>query len=312
MPAVLAMTVRVQPESALSRRGAVSAGARLRLGFNAPGVIAIIQPKTGDVVRKGQLLAALKDGDAIAAFRAAQAQQARALRDFRSADSLVATGSLPTRQRDDAQSVLLVANANSSVAAESLGQRRLVAPITGTVLERLAEPGEAVGPGIPVLVIEDTNCLVVRVGVNERELARIKPAQLAKLVLDGSGAEIPAVVTSISPAPGADGLYAVEVSPGPEAKASLRPGTLLTVRFADAVTTPSVRMPLDALVHKDDRTWVFTLDAPKEDVAHLREVRVDRADQKDVLVRTGLKDGDRIVREGAQFLQDGQAVRVVE
>jgi hypothetical protein len=41
-------------------------------------------------------------------------------------------------------------------------------------------------------------------------------------------------------------------------------------------------------------------------------VTFDRADGKDVLVRSRLKDGDRIVREGAYFLRDGQAVRLLD
>jgi RND family efflux transporter MFP subunit len=307
--AVLTTEVHAKPEPALARRGSVTAGARLRLGFNGAGVLATLDPKTGDVVKKGQLLARLKDADAAFALRAAEARKGRAQRDFSAADALVTKGSLPPTERDNAQSALQVALANESLAAEALGQRVLRSPITGTVLERLAEPGEAVGPGTPVLVVEDTKRLVVKVGLTERELARTEAGRGASLVLDDGSAPLAAQVTSIAPAPGDDGLYSVEVSP-PAAKAALRPGTLVTVRFDEQQAAPSVRMPLDAVVYRQDKTWVFVV--PDGSSARLREVQVDRADGKDVLVRSGLTDGERIVREGAQFLQDGQAVRVVD
>jgi RND family efflux transporter MFP subunit len=312
-PAVLTTIVHARPEPALTRRGAVTAGARLRLGFNAAGVIATLAPKTGDVVKKGQLLARLKDGDAAAALQAAEASRGRALRDFGVADTLVSSGALSAHQREDARSALQVADANASFAAESFGQRRLVAPITGTVLQRLAEPGEAVGPGMPVLVLEDTQRLVVKVGVNERELGRIAPNQAASLVTDGGQAPLSATVTSIAPAPGEDGLYAIEVSPARGLKSPLRPGTLLTVRFEEERTEPSVRVPLDALVHREDKAFVFLVAGAAADAkAIMREVAIDRADGKDVLVRSQLKDGDRIIREGAYFLQDGQTVRLLD
>jgi RND family efflux transporter MFP subunit len=306
-----------RPEAVLTRRGSVSAGARLRLGFNAAGVVSFLEARTGDVVKKGQLLAKLKDADATFALQAAEAYHARAQRDYRAADLLVTTGALAVAQRDDAQSALRVAAANESAAAESLGQRQLRAPIEGTVLERLAEPGEAVGPGAPVLVIEDTKRLVVKVGVTEAELSRVQAGQGANVILDGSDAPIRATVTSLAPAPGDDGLYSVEVSPeatpsGNGAKVTFRSGTLVTVRFDDRAATPAVHAPLDALVYRDDKTWVFVVGGADDTRAHLREVAVDRADGKDVLVRAGLADGDRIVREGAQFLEDGQPVRVIE
>jgi len=309
--AVLTASVVARPEPVLTRRGSVSAGARLRLGFNAAGVVSLLDVRTGDVVKKGQLLAKLKDADATFALQAAEAHRARAERDYRAADSLVASGSLAAVQREDAQSSLHVAAANESLAAESLGQRQLRAPIAGTVLERLAEPGEAVGPGSPVLVIEDTKRLVVKVGVTEIELARVQSGQGAGLIVDGSDAVIPATVTSIAPAPGDDGLYSVEVAPE-AGRAAFRPGTLVTVRFEDRAATRAVHVPLDALVYRDDKTWVFVVGGAGDTKAHLREVAVDRADRKEVLVRNGLADGDRIVREGAQFLEDGQPVRVIE
>jgi len=165
---------------------------------------------------------------------------------------------------------------------------------------------------MPVLVIEGTGRLVVKVGITERELARIKPNQAATLVADGAASEIPAVVSSIAPAPGDDGLYAVEVAPATGREQTLHPGMLITVRFAEASSRFTVPVPLDAIVHRQDKAWVFVVaGVAPEATAHLREVEVERWDGKDGLVRSSLKDGERIVREGAYFLLDGQNVRIL-
>jgi RND family efflux transporter MFP subunit len=312
-PLVSISQVQVRPEPPLARRGAVSTGARLRLGFNTAGVVAKITVKTGDVVHEGQTLARLKDGGASASLRIAEANRSRAARDFGAANKLAETGSVPELARKDAHSSLQVASANASLAAETMSDRRIVSPISGTVLQRLAEAGEVVGPGAPVLVIDDTDRLVVKVGVNERELARVKINQSAKLVLDGKGgaASMPAVVTSIGPAPLEDGLYPVEVSP--TSATNLHQGTLLTVEFDEPARKPAMVVPLDALVHRDQKTWAFVLaPSPKETRAKIREVALGHVEGKDVVVLSGLNDGERIIREGAYFLRDGQVVRLLD
>jgi RND family efflux transporter MFP subunit len=205
-----------------------------------------------------------------------------------------------------------VASANASLAAESLSHMQLHAPISGTVLERLAEPGESIAAGVPVIVLEGDNHVEVKLGVTERELLRMTLGQGATLLLDDSDKVVPGTVTSISPSPSPDGLFAVEISPS-ENNEALRPGTLLTVRLSEQQTGNEIHVPLDAIIHRQDATWVVVLDGGGEMAkTHLRRVNLARAEGRSVLVRAGLSDGERIVREGGQFLEDGQTVRVVE
>jgi RND family efflux transporter MFP subunit len=313
VPAVLTTKVHATPEPPLARRGRVASDGRLKLGFAVPGVIASLNVRTGTVVKKGQVLARLKSGDASATLRSAQVARGQALHNARSADTLAASGSLPSGQVVDANAALQLANANVALASESVAHRKLVAPESGTILRRLAEPGEAVAPGTPVVVLENTKRMIIETGITERELARVKEGQQATLMLEG-GAPLSAVVTSIAPAPLGDGLYAVELTPTavPEGSA-LRPGTLLEVHFLDTSGAREVRIPLDAIVHRDDADWALVVrpaaDATKVEMRKLDLVRVDG---KDVVVRAGLTEGDQIVREGGFFLRDGQIVRVLE
>jgi RND family efflux transporter MFP subunit len=317
-PAVLTTVVHAMPEPALSRRGSVAPGARLRLGFNAPGVIAEVKVKMGDVVHKGDLLARLRDSGGGAMLAAAQAQRNKALRDRQRAASLVASGTIAAAQGDDALSGLRVANANASVAASALAQREIFAPIDGTVLERVAEPGESVGPGSPVLVLDDTQRLVVKVGVTEHDLTRVAPNQAATLVVEGSDTPLPATVTSIAPALREDGLYTVEVEPPATAFGKpkvLTAGSMVTVRFDNLRKEKSMHVPLEALVDRGGKTWAFVVAAgarAAEATVKMRELDVDRAEDKEVLVRGGLREGDRIVREGAYFLNTDEMVRLLD
>ena len=312
-PAVVTLTAHAEDMPLLSRRGSVTTGSRVRLGFNAAGVLSSMKVKAGDVVKEGQVLARLKDGGASAQLAAAQASRKRAVRDLGTASSLVSEGSAPSFQRDDARTAVDVASANANLAATYVSDRRLLAPIAGTVVQRLAEPGEAVGPGKPVLMLDETGRLVVKLGVTEREVSLLAVNQPTLLAVDGSKVPLQARVTSIGPAPLDDGLYAIEVTPVDAHAAGLRPGTLVSATFQPIVKRRAIKLPLDAIVHRDGKNLVFVIRKNlAEPKVAARELAIAREDGRDVYVASGLAEGEQIVREAAEFLHDGQSVRALD
>ena len=94
LPAVVTIVATPTPAPPIVRRGTVAAGARYRLGFNVPGVIATLCCRTGDRVKSGQLLATLRATDADARVRAADAAQSKAARDLVTTEQLVQNGAL--------------------------------------------------------------------------------------------------------------------------------------------------------------------------------------------------------------------------
>jgi len=160
-----------------------------------------------------------------------------------------------------------------------------------------------------VLLVEDSR-LIVSTGLNDRNVARVRIGQPVTIIVDHTDGRASGTVTSVAPAPAEDGLYAVEIALGAEAK--LRPGTLVTARFDDERAPAALRAPLDAIVYRNDKSWVFVLDATAtKSPARLQAVALGDPDGDQIVVRDGLKEGDRVVGEGAQFLQDGQMVGVV-
>src|SRR6185436_18161407 len=117
-------------------------------------------------------------------------------------------------------------------------------------------------------------------------------------------------VASLAPAPNpADGLYSVEIRPE---KKGLQSGSLITVSFEETKVESTLRIPLEAKVRRDDKDSVFIVEGDKEQgVVRLRSIEAGRSEGLQVIVRSGLKDGERIVAEGSYFLQDGQTVRIL-
>jgi RND family efflux transporter MFP subunit len=307
-PLVRALRLAAKSRDPIELRGSVTARSRIRLGFKQAGVVAEVRVEEGDAVRKGQLLAALDDVDARAQRRVALSYRDKAKRDADRAARLAQEGAVATSVRDDALSQLETAEARVAQAQDALGRMRLTAPASGTVFARLAEPGETVGAGAPILVLDTTGALVVKAAATARELGALRLGQPASLSDEDGDPPLSGRVTSLATMPDAsDGLYPIEVTPAGSDR--LRPGTLVRIRFAATADASALRIPLEALVHRQDRDFVFVLDGG---TVHQVPVEVDEAEGREIVVRSGLRGGERIVAEGAYFLQDGQSVRTLE
>ncbi len=145
-----------------------------------------------------------------AGLRSAEAEQHRAQVDFTRQTHLLKQAAISTREFDAAEAQLKVAAARVAEAAERLallnegarpqtiaqararvGQARaavalaqtqventrLLSPLDGVVLSHVAEPGEFVAPGTPVITVADLAHVWVRAYVDPLALGRLKHGQ---------------------------------------------------------------------------------------------------------------------------------------
>lgn len=309
VPPPLVRVVKLAPEAqgALEIRGSVAPESRLKLGFRKGGILSALKVREGESVRVGQLLAIQEETEWQAGVVAARAALEKAKRDLARAERLASEGALPTSVAEDARTALAAAEAQRVAAEEGLAKLRLTAPVAGTIFQRLAEPGEAVGDGQPVFILDSTSALVVKGGVTESEARALKPGQGVSL-LPTTGPALAGRIRSVATAPNpGDGLYALEVVP--TGKTDLRPGALLRIQVTGLKPEPGRRLPVEALVHRQDRTYVCVVQG--DTITH-QPVTVVRVEGRLALIKDGPKDDARVVAEGGAFLQAGQKVRIQE
>ena len=86
------------------------------------------------------------------------------------------------RAQADAQSE--VAARSLALARERLTRTRIHAPLSGRVLERLAEPGEVVAAGQPVAIIANLSQVRLKLFVSEADLGRLRLGAPARIRVD--------------------------------------------------------------------------------------------------------------------------------
>ena len=76
----------------------------------------------------------------------------------------------------------------------------------------------------------------------------------------------------------------------------------------DLADYPALTVPSQAVLARDDRSLVFVL---KGDRAESRQVEVGARSGDLVEIKSGLKEGERVITSGAGFLKDGDVVTVI-
>jgi RND family efflux transporter MFP subunit len=331
--AVKLMTVsRTAVPSTDGYAGEVRARTESRLGFRVAGKLVRRPVEVGQRVAAGQLLAELDAQDLALAAQASQAQTvaAQTQRDLAAADlrrfsdlkaqGFVSGAEIERRQAtlDAAEATLRQARAQAAVPGNQTGYTRLLADAPGVVLSVEAEVGQVVAAGAPVLRLARDGARDAVIAVPEDRVAGLRMGQTAQVrpwsAGDVAAAPLAGQVREI--AASADPVtrtFQVKLALPVNAPASL--GTTVTVTFDDIVAgaappPQALRLPTSALIQaaggsKDTAVWVFD---PATGTVSLRTVKVSGIRGNEVLVTSGLKDGDEVVAAGVHVLAPGQKV----
>jgi RND family efflux transporter MFP subunit len=289
----------------------------IRLAFKVGGVVDSVSVESGDIVRKGQLLAELKRAEVDAAVAQAAEGVEKSRRDLERARQLRLDEVATEEQVQDLTTAYNVARSNLDAARFNARFARIEAPVDGIVFERTVEAGELVQPGQPVVVVGSTSSgWVVRAGLSDRDVVRLDTGTAAEVTFDAfPGRVFAGKVTRIGAA--ADrltGTFEVEIevqadgarfARGLVAKVTLPLAALPNV--ADSATV----VPVSALVEADgNRATVYVLDQTNS-LARRKEVTLGPLLGEQVVVTAGLVSGDAVITDGAAWLTDGRAVRVI-
>ena len=283
-----------------------------RLAFKVGGVIKRIAVNEGDSVRTGQKLAEIEQTEIEAQVEQARQAHEKALRDFERGERLYADKVISLEQLQDLKTQTAVAEAALNAAQFNRSYAAIVAPHDGTVLRRLAEERELVSAGATILVLgAKEQGFVVRAGLADREIVQLHTGDRAEIRLDAfPGKTFQGTVTEIaSAADAASGLFNVEVAVQAR-EASLRSGLVAKLQILPSAASADAKVyvPIAAIVEGEGhRASVFVVDGAH---ARKREVQVAFIEQDRVALEQGLTAGERVVTDGALYLEDGEAVSV--
>ena len=161
------------------------------------------------------------------------------------------------------------------------------------------------GSGEPLFMIADLSSVWVNADVYEDQLAYIKQGAAVKIKTSAYPSEtFEARVDQIGSTLDADKHTVAVRCVVANAHGRLKPGMFATVVLRAAATETALTVPSSAIVVEGDRRSVFVEQSPGKYIKRAVEAgtEIDGA----VVIRTGLKDGERVVVRGSLLISSGQ------
>lgn len=319
MPVLIDAVGTVEPEQSVQVRAQVS------------GVLQSVLFKEGDKVKAGQLLFQIDPRTFQAQYNQALAALARdraQLENARAQEQRLAPllkQEFITRQEYDvavtsAKSLEATVQAGQAAVEQSriqLEYSRIVAPISGRTGQLAVRAGNLVpasGGGAPLVTINSTDPILVSFSIPERQLEeirrfqqgqgiriRIHPDQSGPSVAEGNLVFIDNTVTAQT----GTVLLKTRVD---NAKEVIWPGQFVNVRIVLTVEPNAVVVPEVAVQPGQQGSFVYLIDADSK--VRVQPVTVSRQIGNEVVIASGVKDGDQVITEIPQALQEGATVRL--
>lgn len=293
------------------------------LAFRVPGKVARRTVSVGDVIKAGQPLATLDETDFRLQREQAEAEKGAAGASLSQAQAELkrtqvlrgegwSTAAALERQQaaaEEARGRLLRAERAISLAQNALSYATLVADADGVITETLVEPGQMVATDKVAIRLARLSEKEAVVAVPEAMLAPVRSGSASLTLWSNAHARYPATLRELSPSadPTTRTYLARFAIPGAGPEVQL--GMTATVTIADAAGAKVARLPMSALYNQGSgpAVWIVDIDGRLA----LRPVGVVSYGAREVLISSGLHEGDQAVALGAQKLDAGQRVRIV-
>ncbi len=323
-PATLITTVQAQRaalEVTEETVGALEALIDPKIGAEVAGRVTRVLARTGDRVKRGQLLAELDNTDFTAQTRSDEAEVRRleALlaqqeRLVERQQNLLAKGFISQNglddvraQRDALQAQLAAAKARGDAGRHNLARTRALAPVDGVIETQVVSVGDYVKVGDPLFRLVSNQVLRAHLPYPESAAPRIRPGQPVRLSSPlAPGKVTEGVVEDVKPVL-AESSRALDVLVRIKNDGSLLSGGTVNAAVVTGQKPEAVLVPEQSVVLRPAGKVVYVIHEGKA-----KQTVVQAGSKKDgrVEIVKGLAGGETVALDGAGFLTDGAAVSI--
>jgi membrane fusion protein (multidrug efflux system) len=306
------------------------------------GFLDRIAYREGEMVREGQLLFQLDPKPFQAQLEAArgelQAQQAR----FKTAEATLGRVRPLAQQNalsqadldraqgefDSAKAAVFSAQAKVTEAELNLGYATIRSPVNGLASQALQRQGafvNAMSESANLTYVAAVDPIWVTFSVSQNMTAKWRDEISKKQLIEPKNRDytVEVVLSDGTPYPHAGKINFADPSFSqetgsfmvravlPNPKRALRPGMFVTAYLKGAVRPGAIVVPQLAVQQGSNGHLVYVVN--ESGIAEVRPVIVgDYYGERDIVIPTGLRAGERVVVEGALKVVPGQPVKVVE
>lgn len=285
------------------------------------GKVVEVYKNLGDWIAKDEALARIDNEDykisleqAKAALLAAEASYEAATLSMQAAEELKKKNSIAAAEYSLAVSSFKQAKAAKDGAQAGLEKAQKILdasyfkpPISGYLTDLPVGIGSYVAPGTTVATVVDYRQMLIKTGVGEADISSVKKGQKVEIVLEFGNATAGGTVRGVGLKPQkTSGTYPLEVVFTPPQKDFL-PGLTAKVKIRNHVYENVISIAQNDIITEYDNHYVYVA---KDGKAEKRKVTLGKTIAENVIVASGLANGDLLVVDGKENLENDNAVEI--
>jgi RND family efflux transporter MFP subunit len=326
-PVVVAVAERAPVVSMVELTGSITAKRQASLSSRASGLVRKVKVDAGDRVKAGEVLMELDDDLARLALERVKVEKEQAALELKDATRLVeevrdlaksgAYSRSEAESRETALKVRAVGLERSDVQLkeqeELIERHRLIAPFDGVVSQKLAEEGEWVQTGTPVLELVETDRLWMDVQGPQELYGLLEKEPKVEVRLDAyPNVEFPgkiAVKVPVKDLVARTFLLRIDME---DPKSLASPGMSGRVTFSFEGENEVLQVPRDSVIRFPDgstKLWIVSEENGAL-VASSRLVELGRGLGDRTEVMDGIEAGAKVIVRGNEGLREGQRVEI--
>jgi RND family efflux transporter MFP subunit len=282
-----------------------------------PGILATVLVKEGQTVKKGDVLATIKDGGLSQQLSQLETQTELARTNFERQKRL-------WNQKIGSEMQYLQAKAQYEAQTKSVDQLKtqiekttILAPFDGVIDDVFKEPGTVIAPGqgSEVFRIVNLSNMYITTEVPERYIASITKNKKVKVAFPVLGLNVNStirqVASFINPS---NRSFKIEV-PVDNKSGNIKPNLTARLQINDYTNNKAILIPQSIISENaNGEQFIYVVKnkkANKEAIAERVVIKTGKTQGDVIEVLAHLPAGTEVVQEGARTVNNGQTVRVI-
>ena len=288
-------------------QGKVDADENVNLSSEMPGTITKIYVSTGQEVSAGQVLAetdarviqqSISDLETNLELATQLYEKQKKLWEQKIGTEVQLMQSKTTKESLEKKMITL---------QEQLRMTKIISPIQGTVDAVDIKLGQAVAPGIPAIRVINFNNLKVKADLSEAYSSKVKKGNPVQVFFpdmqDSLSTKINFAARAINPM---TRTFSIEILL--DNKKEYHPNMITKLKINDYISpNPVITLPVKLIQTSGEEKFVFVTDGKK---AIKKTLQTGREYGGKVEVVSGIQEGDQLISEGQEGLNEGDLVNI--
>jgi membrane fusion protein, multidrug efflux system len=286
-------------------QGNIDADENVALSTEMPGTITKINVKVGDEVSRGQVLAETDTRAIQTQIADLQTNLDLAKQVYEKQESLWNQKIGTEIQYLSAKTAKESLEKKMSSIGEQIRMGKIISPINGTVDGVNIKIGQGVAPGLPAINVVNFSNLKVKANVAESYAARVKTGNEVRIIFPDMNDSITSKVNYASRAINSlNRTFEVQVLL--DNKKEYHPNMVAKLKINDYQSAkPQIVVPIKFIQKSATKSYVLIVEAGK---AVKKDIVISHEYYGMAEISSGLNEGDQIITEGYDLVNDGDNV----